>query len=149
MKRKVIKVRSNLEALVIKELQSVDVGFKYEEYKIKYQKKISTYTPDLLLSNGIFVEIKGYFDAEDRAKHLLIQAQHPDLDIRFLFQSAKKKLHKSSTTTYSSWCEKYGFKYAERHIPDEWLRERGSEAGRKIYKDRESAGRKAARADPS
>lgn len=149
MRKKVVKVRSKLEASVIKNLQDNGVEFKYEEYKIKYQKKLSTYTPDLLLRNGIFIEIKGYFDAEDRAKHLLIQAQHPDLEIRFVFQAANKKIHKSSRTTYAEWCVKHGFTYAEGYIPPSWLGERGSEAGRKIYQDRQSARRKAARADPS
>ena len=25
---------------------------------------------------------------------------------------------------YADWCEKYGFKYADKWIPDKWLRER-------------------------
>lgn len=149
MKKRVIKVRSGLEAKVITKLQTMAEGFKYEEHKIKYQKKVSTYTPDILLENGIFIEVKGYFDAEDRAKHLLIKEQHPDLDIRFLFQTSSKKIHKSSSTTYSTWCDKHGFKYAEREIPLEWLRELGNDAGRKLYQNGKSAGRKTARKNTS
>lgn len=91
--------------------------------KIKYQKKPSTYTPDIVLSNGIIVEVKGYFDAEDRAKHLLIKDQHPELDIRFVFQNSKKKIHKSSTTTYASWSTKHGFLFADKEVPLDWTKE--------------------------
>lgn len=103
------------------DLKKKRVSFEYETKKIKYQKKVSTYTPDILLANGIIVEVKGYFDAEDRAKHLLIKAQHPHLDIRFVFQAADKKITKSSKTTYAGWCDKNGFVYAEGLVPAEWL----------------------------
>ena len=108
---------------MIEHLQTLGAKFQYESMKIKYQKKPSTYTPDIVLPNGIIVEIKGYFDAEDRAKHLLIQEQQPELDIRFVFQVAKKKIHKASPTTYADWATKHGFKYAEKLIPTEWINE--------------------------
>jgi hypothetical protein len=136
------KLRSGLEAKVLSPLK--ESAYMYEEIKLQYIKKPSIYTPDLLLNNGIFIEVKGYFDAEDRAKHLLIKEQYPDLDIRFVFQSANKKIHKSSKTTYADWCDKYGFLYAEREVPQAWLRERGSATGRQIFKDRKSSGRKTA-----
>lgn len=121
------KYRSSLEDAIIAELQKDKVSFKYEALKIRYQKKPSTYTPDLLLDNGIIIEIKGYFDAEDRTKHLLIKDQHPELDIRFVFQSSKKKIHKSSDTTYADWANKHGFKYADKTIPTAWIQEKEKE----------------------
>jgi hypothetical protein len=114
-------LRSSLEDKVCADLKERSVSFQYEGLKLKYQKKPSTYTPDIILPNGIIIEIKGYFTADDRAKHLLVREQHPHLDLRFLFQNAKKKIHKSSDTTYASWCDKYGFMYAEGIIPDNWL----------------------------
>lgn len=82
------------------------------------------YTPDLTLTfkDGTirYIECKGYFDTEDRSKHLLIKQQHPDMDIRFIFM-ANNKIHKLSTTRYSDWCDKHGFKYAFRQVPEEWL----------------------------
>lgn len=120
--KKKVKYRSGLEEKVVAELTKLRIAFTYESLKIRYQKKVSTYTPDIILSNGIILEVKGYFTAEDRAKHLLIKDQHPELDIRFVFQMSSKKIHKSSTTTYGDWCERYGFKYAEyTSIPVGWL----------------------------
>ena len=84
---------------------------------------MSTYTPDILLGNGVIVEVKGYFDSLDRAKHLLIKEQHPDLDIRFVFQKSDKKISKTSNTTYANWCDKHGFMYADGLIPIDWLME--------------------------
>jgi hypothetical protein len=84
-----------------------------------------TYLPDfLLLENGIYIETKGDLDAADRKKHLLIQEQHPELDIRFVFASSKKKIYKGSSTSCAQWAERYGFKWADKHIPDVWLTEK-------------------------
>lgn len=117
--------RSGLELQIDESLKSAGIDGEYEKYIIEYTKPATThkYHPDFRLPNGIFVETKGRFLADDRKKHLLIKAQHPELDIRFLFSNSKTKLSKSSKTTYASWCDKYGFKWAERTIPDEWLNE--------------------------
>jgi hypothetical protein len=77
---------------------------------------------DFELPNGIIIEVKGWFKPADRTKHLSIKKQHPDLDIRFLFDNANKRLSKTSRTTYAQWCQKHGFKYAEKTIPKEWTR---------------------------
>lgn len=81
------------------------------------------YTPDFRLPNGIFIETKGRFVLEDRKKHVLIKQQHPELDIRFVFQNSKNKIRKGSPTTYADWCKKHGFLYADKTIPQEWLDE--------------------------
>ena len=95
----------------------------YETEKVSYIIPASdhVYHPDFLLPNGIFVETKGRFVIADRKKHLLIKEQHPELDIRFVFTNSRNKINKSSKTTYADWCEKNGFKYADKHIPDEWF----------------------------
>jgi len=61
------------------------------------------------------------FTPTDRRKHILIQKQHPELDIRFVFTNSNKKLNKKSKTTYAKWCEKHEFLYATKVIPKEWL----------------------------
>ena len=92
--------------------------------KIKWiDPKIKTYTPDFVLDNGIIIETKGRFISPDRAKHLAVRNQHPELDIRFVFTNSKSKLYKGSKTTYGMWCSKYDFKYADRYIPEAWLKE--------------------------
>lgn len=67
------------------------------------------------------METKGVFSAKDRKKHLLIKEQHPELDIRFVFQRSTNALYKGSPTTYGEWCDEHGFKYADTTIPKEWL----------------------------
>jgi len=92
--------------------------------KIKWvDLKVRTYTPDFVLGNGIIIETKGRFVANDRRKHREIQKQHPDLDIRFVFQNSRAKLYKGAKSSYGDWCKKYGFKYADKSIPDDWLKE--------------------------
>lgn len=115
--------RSGLEYEVAKQLDGEGIAFEYEHRKIPYQRKPSTYLVDFELPNGILVETKGRFTSVDRAKHLLIKQQHPEYDIRFVFSRSSSKLYKGSTTTYATWCEKHGFKYADKEVPKEWLNE--------------------------
>lgn len=106
------------------QLTRLSVPFEYESVVIPYVKRPATYRPDfLLLTNGILIESKGYFLAEDRSKHLLVQAQHPALDIRFVFSRARNPLRKGSRTTYAAWAEKHGFRWAEGDIPLNWINE--------------------------
>lgn len=115
--------RSGLEEVISNKLAENNIDGEYEKHKIKYIKPATehTYTPDFKLPNGIFVETKGRFVTEDRKKHVLIRKQHPELDIRFVFQNSKNKIRKGSPTTYADWCNKQGFKYADKVIPQEWL----------------------------
>jgi hypothetical protein len=95
----------------------------YETKRVGYVGKSHTYLPDFILPNGVIVEVKGYFGPDDRVKHLLIKEQRPELDIRFIFSNPNTRLSKRSITTYGVWCEKYGFKYAKKVIPDSWFME--------------------------
>lgn len=118
--------RSGLEDKIAEQLERSGIEIQYEAKKIKYVVPASThtYTPDWVLPNHIIVESKGLFSVEDRKKHLLIKKQYPDLDIRFVFSSSKTKIRKGSKTSYADWCKKYGFKYADKLIPDAWLRDK-------------------------
>lgn len=117
--------RSGLEIKVSDYLKELQQDFRYECFKIEWEDLMyRTYTPDFLLPNGIIIEVKGRFVQADRRKHLAIQKQHPNLDIRFVFESSKRKLNKGSKGTYASWCDKYNFKYYDRIIPESWLKEK-------------------------
>jgi len=116
--------RSGLEETIALQLTSLSVPVMYETEKFKYDvNEVRTYTPDFLLPNGIVIESKGRFVAADRKKHLLIQKQYIFLDIRFVFSNSKAKLTKGSKTTYGDWCNKHGFLYADKLIPEEWIKE--------------------------
>lgn len=114
--------RSGLEDDIAKDLKDRGVEFEYEKLKVQWQLlENKTYTPDFKLPNGIIIESKGRFVQADRKKHLIIQDQHPFLDIRFVFSNSKAKLYKGAKSTYGDWCNKHGFLYADKRIPDEWL----------------------------
>lgn len=118
--------RSGLEETIAKKLSADNVAFEYEKLKINFTQpeKKRSYTPDFqLLKNGIIIESKGRFLVADRLKHLWVKEQHPELDIRFVFSNSKAKLSKASKTTYGMWCDKHGFKYADREIPKGWINE--------------------------
>jgi hypothetical protein len=117
--------RSGLEEAIAGILTSKGVRFTFEELVIPYIKpeRPAKYTPDFVLENGIIIESKGRFLTEDRQKHLLIKKQHPNLDIRFVFSNSRTKISKRSSTTYGDWCNKNGFQFADKEIPDSWLKE--------------------------
>jgi len=115
--------RSGLEYKVACQLDDLGVAYEYENLRVKYQRRESTYTPDFELPNGIIIEAKGRFTSSDRSKHLRIKEQHPELDIRFVFSNSNNKLNKNSSTTYAGWCERYGFRYSDKTIPKEWIDE--------------------------
>ena len=120
---KALGFRSGLELDVSRDLTQRNVKFEYETLKLKYEvpARRSVYTPDFILHNGIIVESKGRFTAADRKKMLLVKEHNPDLDIRLLFSNANNKIAKNSKTTYTDWCQKNGFKYADKVIPDSWI----------------------------
>ena len=117
--------RSGLENKVNEQLKDIGILFTYETLKIEWEDlAYRKYTPDFILSNGIIIETKGLFTASDRRKHLLIQKQHPELDIRFVFSNCNSKLNKRSKTTYASWCDKHNFLYATKKVPLDWTSEK-------------------------
>jgi hypothetical protein len=117
--------RSGLEETLAAQLQAAGVPFEYEAHKLAFEEppKKRHYTPDFHLPNGIVIETKGRFLTADRQKHLLVKAQHPDLDLRFVFSNSKAKISKRSTTTYADWCVKHGFLFADKAAPAAWLKE--------------------------
>jgi|TARA_B100000519_G_scaffold201942_1_gene218877 hypothetical protein len=120
-----IQFRSKFEESVAKELRLLKQRIRYEKMSIKYAVQMfRIYKPDFVLNNGIIIEAKGWFRPRDRVKHLLIQEQYPDLDIRFLFQNAYNFINKGSSTRYCDWCDKYGFKWTDKEIPKKWLTEK-------------------------
>lgn len=117
--------RSGLEVKVAGELRSSGTTVAYELHKLSYVKpaRPSKYTPDFILDNAIVIETKGRFITEDRHKHILIKAQWPGLDLRFVFSSPNTRISKTSKTTYAMWCETHGFPYASKSVPPAWIDE--------------------------
>ena len=127
--------RSGLELKTAKYLDDLSIKYKYEKVKIEWEDlTYRTYTPDFVLYNGIIIETKGMFTAADRKKHLAIKKQHPELDIRFVFENSNRRLRKGAKTRYYQWCNKYDFDYYDRIIPEEWLKEKGKDKYPKFIK---------------
>jgi hypothetical protein len=117
--------RSAIELNIAEQIEEQGQEIRYEAIKIQWiDLSIRTYTPDFVLDNGIIIEVKGRWTAHDRKKHLEIRKQHPHLDIRMVFENSRKKLYKSSKTTYALWCAKKNIVFADRVIPEAWLKEK-------------------------
>lgn len=142
--------RSGFEDSIVKTLKKLVKKIGYEISRLPYKVFLEReYIPDFTLekkSGGfMYVETKGHFPIEDRKKMLLVKEQHPDKDIRLLFQTdnyltrltpiQKKKIKSGlqiSKLRYSGWAEKHGFLWAvskyNKHddswsFPEEWLKE--------------------------
>lgn len=113
--------RSGLEEKVADLFVELGIDYEYESTKVPYVIQ-HNYTPDFLLPNGIFLECKGFWEPEDRRKIKNVKEQHPELDIRMVFQSPFNKISKKSKTTYAKWCEKHDIPWTSfTDIPIDWL----------------------------
>ena len=115
--------RSGLEEKVADLMVELGVKYDYESTKVPYQIQ-HHYTPDFLLPSGIYLECKRLLDweAEDRRKIKAVKEQHPEIDLRMVFQSPYNKISKKSKTTYAQWCDKHGIPWTSfTNIPIDWL----------------------------
>lgn len=122
--------RSEFELNIAKELEAQGLKWEYEPEKIPWYPEPRYYTPDFKIyrpdGSYYYIEAKGFFTASARSKMKRVHATHPDIDIRYLFMCASNKVSsraKKRPTTYAMWCEKQGHRWAEKTIPEEWVRE--------------------------
>ena len=114
------KYRSGFEERVAKELDNKAIPYLYEAETFEYTLR-SRYKPDLFLMNGIVLELKGFWKPSDRRKHVAMKEQHPDLDLRIVFQK-NQLLSRNSKSTYGDFCDKHGIPWCEwPNIPPDWL----------------------------
>ena len=116
--------RSTLEERVQLNLKNRGVAYEYEPCKLPYTVT-RNYTPDLKIGET-YIEVKGYFRQDAQRKMRNMKEQHPELDIRCVFSNSNSKLYKGAKSTYADWCTKHGFMYADKRIPDEWLKKQSS-----------------------
>ena len=116
--------RSGLEEKIAAQLRLAGINPCYESRKLPYRvEETHNDTPDSPVTKSLIIETKGRFQTADRMKMLKIKAQYPDIEFRFVFTNSKARISKASQTTYARWCEKNGFKYADKLIPTEWIEE--------------------------
>ncbi len=120
-KRQADGFRSGLEGQVAKQLTASGNQWTYESQSFDLLIPRS-YTPDFFLDNGVVLEVKGYFDAEDRRLIKLFREQHPDVDLRMVLQKPHQKLTKTGKMTYAGWCERCSVPWCEGpRVPTDWL----------------------------
>lgn len=117
--------RSGLEEKLAAQIEKAGQTVRHETLKLPFVEptKKRSYLPDLILDNGIVIEAKGYFTGEDRKKHQYVKAQHPEIELRFIFCRSATKLSKLSPTSYGKWATDHGFMFADKEIPNAWLNE--------------------------
>lgn len=141
------QVRSGYEKTVIEDLERRNVAFEYEpdtleillptrgivcvldpvlhgaQTQAEHYKK-STYTIDIRLANGRYVELKGKFTAKDRGRILaLVRAWGEKFPrpISLLLQK-DNWLTKAHKRKYSDWARQVGIDvHVGNSIPEEWL----------------------------
>jgi hypothetical protein len=112
-------MRNQFERGLGAQIKKAGVSFKYETLKVPYILECN-YIPDFILANGIVLEGKGRLDTESKRKMIAVKKQHPELDIRFVFYEAHKKIS-GTKQTHAQWAEKNGFKWCDKEIPLDWL----------------------------
>lgn len=111
--------KSGFERTVNANLLSRNVKFTYETLELPYILE-GKYHPDFILDNGIVVEVKGVLDKESKRKMVAVKKYHPEVDLRFLFMDASKKIP-GTKQSHGEWATKNGFPWAEGTVPSEWL----------------------------
>ena len=115
--------RSGFEQRVASSLSREGVHYAYERDRICFvePEKKRRYTPDFFLNNGVILEVKGRLTTADRKKHEWVKQQHPEIDLRFVFQRANGKIYKGSKTSYADWADKNNIPWCQGpSIPEEW-----------------------------
>jgi hypothetical protein len=112
--------KSGFERTFSNNLSSRGIKYKYEGVKVHYQIECD-YNPDFYFPGfDFYVETKGKLIYEDRRKHLAVKRQHPELDIRFCFMEAHKKMP-GTKSTHAQWADRNGFLWCDKEIPEEWF----------------------------
>lgn len=111
--------KSGFERSIDANLRSRGKKYSYETLELPYILH-GTYHPDFMIGS-VVVEAKGLLDRDSRRKMIAIRKQYPNLDIRFLFQEAAKKVP-GTKMTHGQWAERNGYPWAEgTEIPEDWF----------------------------
>jgi hypothetical protein len=132
--------RSGLEKKVAEQLDEEGVAYGHESQWIRYivPEREAKYLPDFSFDGcPIIIEAKGRFGggnpkfkqpatdgAKERQKLILLKEQHPELDIRLVFERASSPIYPKSPTSQGKWATDHGFLWSDKGIvPDEWIKE--------------------------
>lgn len=112
--------KSGFERSFDANLRSRGIKVLYETTKVPYTLE-RTYSPDFYIVDfDFFIETKGLLDRDSKAKMVAVKKQHPDLDVRFVFMKADKRIP-GTKETHGAWATRNGFVWAESTAPEEWF----------------------------
>lgn len=133
--------RSGLEKKVAEQLDFGDVAYGHESQWVRYiiPEREAKYLPDFSFEDcPIIIEAKGRFgggnprqrnsnsgdSAKERQKLILLKEQHPELDIRLVFERAASPIYPKSPTSQGKWATDHGFKWSDKGVvPQQWIDE--------------------------
>ena len=132
--------KSSLERKVANQLDAAGVDYDHECEWVHYTvpQREAKYLPDFTIrGNHILIEAKGRFGggnprfkqpttdgAKERQKLILLKGQHPEREIRIVFERASTPIYKGSKTTYGKWATDHGFKWSDKGVvPAEWIKD--------------------------
>lgn len=120
------KYRSSLEAYVAEQLDERGIEYSYETVILYYRQRVHnaicgccgknvvykqrTYTPDFVIDDSTFLEVKGKLTSSERTKLLAIRECNPECRIVIIFDRDNwiTRNHKSR---YSDWARKNNFEF--------------------------------------
>ena len=120
-----IQFASKFERDYAQQLTKLGLQWEYEADSFYWFPNPRIYRPDFKITKDdgtvYYVETKGFFDPNSRAKMAAIKKQFPNIDIRMAFMDPNKKVTKSKTgKTYSSWAEAVGYLWSSFCVPQCW-----------------------------
>ena len=112
--------RNQFEEKLASFLEEKRVAFEYETLILSYTLE-GKYKPDFILPNGIIIEAKGFFRTHAQRALRAVKKAHPELDIRLVFFNQNQKVQGSKLKCYE-WAVKHKFKFADKTIPESWIK---------------------------
>lgn len=120
-----VEFASKFERDYAQQLTKLGLRWEYEADNFYWFPNPRIYRPDFKVFKDdgtvYYVETKGFFDPNSRAKMAAIKKQFPNVDIRMAFMDPDKKVTKSKTgKTYSAWAEAVGYLWSSFCVPKSW-----------------------------
>lgn len=95
------------------------VAYEQDDLHFVLKRRYRTdFTIEFESGHKRYIETKGFLRSGDITKMLAVRQQHPDLDIRIVFQ--KDNVVIGSRKRYSEWATRVGYPWAIGHVPEEW-----------------------------
>ena len=100
--------RSGSELYISEVLKTNNISAEYETKCLPFNMSCK-YTPDFVLPNGVYIEVKGFLSSDRQRYYEQLKKNYPALDLRFVFER-DMNLSISSTSTLKDWATRNGFR---------------------------------------